>query len=658
MSGVGIFLPLAGGTMIGGLTLNPLFQVNPNDAATIGQLTAFVAGAAWKSPGADLATTANIVLAGEQVIDGVLTAASRVLVKDQAVLAENGIYTSAAGAWTRTTDADAPSELNAAAITIIGGVVNASTSWVQTTASPTIGVSPIVWAPFGISYGSDGVTILQAGNIFSVGIISLTANVGGILPYANGGTNAATAWTQGSIIFAGAAAFAQDNANLFYDDTNNRFCLRTNTSRAAFTFGAFPALGTYPAADAAGFMFSSSTAAAPVKMVLENTAAASGVGGGNIILAQRDAAFTPSTARLGSIQFAGSINAGGTVTTVGAKVEALAGGLWSAVSAPTNLDFYTTPATTTTAVRVGRAFTTGGWTFGLAPTSQFATVNVFPLTLATAGIQVRPSAGVWLGDFYQATTNAGVNLARIASKGEIYGIQMLITGLAGTGFLDLAAQSVVPTPPVTGVRLFSDSSNRFAVSPPNTFTYAFDSSANSANRVYTLQNLSHIIANVPVAGTVTSDGATLSSKVDSTLKTTGVQTVATVTPTALTELTSGILAAGTYKFNGVLVFQTTSVAVGVGFRIQPVTATLTSCFAKWIVALSGNGPNHDFQYDQLTISTNVTSTSALAANTDALAEVSGTFTVSVSGSVAIHMRSETGVAVSIRAGSFITIEAI
>lgn len=660
-SGVGVFLPLAGGTMTGALTLNPLVQINPNDAATIGQLTAFVAGAAWKSPGADLATTGNIVLAGEQVIDGTLTAASRVLVKDQALPAENGIYTSGAGAWTRTTDADAPSELNAAAITVINGTLNASTSWVQTTASPTIGVSPVIWAPFGVTYGSDGTTILQVGNIFSVGQIDLTTNVTGVLPYANGGTNTNTAFTQGSAIFAGAAAFAEDNANFFYDDTNNRLGIRTVTPRSALTIGAFPVIGTYPAADAAGFMLSSSTAGAPVKAVLENTAAASAVGGGNIILAQRDAAFTPSGSRLGSIQFAGSINAGGTVTTVGAKVEGMAAGLWSAISAPTHLDFYTTPAATTTAVRVGRIFTTGGWTVGLNPTSQFGTFNVNPLTLATTGIHIRPSAGVWTGDYLQAATSAGVNLARIASKGEIFGIQFGATGTAGTGFMDLATQSVEPSAPVAGTsRIYSNAFGWFSVEKLGGQSYSFDNDLLlTSDRVYQLQDLSHIIANVPTtAGTVTTNGSTLSSKIDSTLKTTVTQTIATTTPTTITQLTSASLATGTYKFSGIIVAQSTVATTGVGFRVSAVGGALSGAYAKWEVSQNADGTNKDFVYDQLVPGTNVTSPSVQTANTDLVVAVSGTFTVSGAGTVAIQMRSETGVAVSVRAGSYITIEAI
>lgn len=52
--------------------------------------------------------------------------------------------------------------------------------------------------------------------------ITLTNGVTGILPVANGGTGTSTAFTAGSVVFAGASGiYAQDNANLFWDDTNN-----------------------------------------------------------------------------------------------------------------------------------------------------------------------------------------------------------------------------------------------------------------------------------------------------------------------------------------------------------------------------------------------------------------------------------------------------
>jgi hypothetical protein len=53
--------------------------------------------------------------------------------------------------------------------------------------------------------------------------VSLTSQVTGILPVANGGTGTATAFTAGSVVFAGASGiYSQDNANFFWDDANNR----------------------------------------------------------------------------------------------------------------------------------------------------------------------------------------------------------------------------------------------------------------------------------------------------------------------------------------------------------------------------------------------------------------------------------------------------
>lgn len=58
------------------------------------------------------------------------------------------------------------------------------------------------------------------------GKIGLTTHVSGTLPVTNGGTGTATAFTVGSVVFAGASGvYSQDNANFFWDDTNNRLGL-------------------------------------------------------------------------------------------------------------------------------------------------------------------------------------------------------------------------------------------------------------------------------------------------------------------------------------------------------------------------------------------------------------------------------------------------
>jgi len=63
--------------------------------------------------------------------------------------------------------------------------------------------------------------------------VDLTNGVTGTLPVTNGGTGTATAFTAGSVVFAGASGiYSQDNANFFWDDTNNRLGIGTITPAA------------------------------------------------------------------------------------------------------------------------------------------------------------------------------------------------------------------------------------------------------------------------------------------------------------------------------------------------------------------------------------------------------------------------------------------
>lgn len=116
-----------------------------------GIVNSALAGLKWKDP-VRVATTANITLSGTQTIDGVaLSVSDRVLVKNQSTQSQNGIYLVAAGAWTRSTDADTAAELQSATVPVSEGTTNADTTWRQTTDNITIGSSNIVWATFGTS---------------------------------------------------------------------------------------------------------------------------------------------------------------------------------------------------------------------------------------------------------------------------------------------------------------------------------------------------------------------------------------------------------------------------------------------------------------------------------------------------------------------------
>jgi hypothetical protein len=67
----------------------------------------------------------------------------------------------------------------------------------------------------------------------SYGKIGLTTHVSGTLPVANGGTATSTAFTTGSVVFAGASGvYSQNNASFFWDNTNSRLGIGTATPAA------------------------------------------------------------------------------------------------------------------------------------------------------------------------------------------------------------------------------------------------------------------------------------------------------------------------------------------------------------------------------------------------------------------------------------------
>lgn len=101
---------------------------------------------AWVKRSVRVATTVDITLSGTQTVDGIaLVAGDRVLVKNQASAANNGIYIVAAGAWSRATDASVSAYLSGADVVVDAGG-QAGTHWTTTfAAGSTLGTSTMPW---------------------------------------------------------------------------------------------------------------------------------------------------------------------------------------------------------------------------------------------------------------------------------------------------------------------------------------------------------------------------------------------------------------------------------------------------------------------------------------------------------------------------------
>ena len=165
-----------------------------------------------------VATTANITLSGEQTIDGFTTSSSRVLVKNQSTASQNGIYVSASGAWTRSTDADTWNELVSAYVFVEEGTINGDTGWVCTVdPGGTLGVTAVTWVQFsGAGTYTAGTGLTLTGTQFSL-TVPVTAALGGTgftsystgdMLYASGATTISklALGTSGYVLTAGASA--------------------------------------------------------------------------------------------------------------------------------------------------------------------------------------------------------------------------------------------------------------------------------------------------------------------------------------------------------------------------------------------------------------------------------------------------------------------
>ena len=186
------------------------------------------------------ATTANITLVGLQTIDGYTTlSGDRILVKNQTLSQNNGIYLASASAWTRSADMDAWSETVGAFTFVESGTSQADTGWVSTTQNGgTLGVTAITFTQFsGAGTYTAGTGLTLTGGQFSITNTAVSAGSYGSASQAL----TATVNAQGQLTALAAASIAIANTQVSGLGTMST----QNASSVAITGGSVTNLTTF-----------------------------------------------------------------------------------------------------------------------------------------------------------------------------------------------------------------------------------------------------------------------------------------------------------------------------------------------------------------------------------------------------------------------------
>lgn len=193
-----------------------------HEPATLGQLNAAIEGQNWKDS-CRVSTQGNLTLASPGAsIDGVtMSLNDRVLVRAQTTQTENGIYvwTGAASAMVRSSDANSSDELEQAITTVEEGS-NAGVQYRQTQVNFVLGTGNVLWTTHAVSAPPASDT--------TQGIIEIATQA-----EVNGGTDsirAVTPLTLANSTFAArqfSAAFGDGTATQFdvAHNLNNQVCI-------------------------------------------------------------------------------------------------------------------------------------------------------------------------------------------------------------------------------------------------------------------------------------------------------------------------------------------------------------------------------------------------------------------------------------------------